>query len=50
MENRLDELIVEKLNLPGKPLEIGDWRHLLQRIKNPYGFADNLDMRDTWPL
>src|SRR5438270_688092 len=36
VDNRLDELIVEKLNLPGKPLEIGDWRHLLQRIKNPH--------------
>src|SRR5438874_6416546 len=34
VENKLDELIVEKLNLPGKPLEIGDWRHLLHRIKN----------------
>jgi CTP synthase len=35
VENRLDELIVEKLNLRGKPLEISDWRQLLQRIKNP---------------
>jgi CTP synthase len=35
VENRLDELIVEKLNLRAKPLEIGDWRQLLQRIKNP---------------
>jgi CTP synthase len=33
--NRLDELIVEKLQLPARPLEIGDWRLLLQRIKNP---------------
>ncbi|HLJ96282.1 MAG TPA: CTP synthase [Gemmataceae bacterium] len=35
VENRLDELIVEKLNLPAKALEISDWRQLLQRIKNP---------------
>jgi CTP synthase len=35
VENRLDELIVEKLNLSSKPLDIGDWRQLLQRIKNP---------------
>jgi CTP synthase len=35
VENKLDELIVEKLNLRAKPLEIGDWRQLLQRIKNP---------------
>jgi CTP synthase len=35
VENRLDELIVEKLNLRGKPLEISDWRQMLQRIKNP---------------
>lgn len=35
VENRLDELIVEKLNLRAKPLEIGEWRQLLQRIKNP---------------
>src|SRR5215469_8430646 len=34
-ENKLDELIVEKLNLRGKPLEISDWRQLLKRIKNP---------------
>src|ERR1700688_4828004 len=35
VENRLDELIVEKLNLRAKPLEIDDWRSMLQRIKNP---------------
>jgi len=35
VENRLDELIVEKLNLRAKPLDISDWRQLLQRIKNP---------------
>src|SRR5438045_8975764 len=34
VENQLDELIVEKLNLPAKPLEISDWRQLVQRIKN----------------
>jgi CTP synthase len=35
VENKLDELIVEKLNLRAKPLEISDWRGLLQRILNP---------------
>jgi CTP synthase len=35
VESKLDELIVEKLNLRAKALEIGDWRQLLQRIKNP---------------
>ncbi|HEV3119767.1 MAG TPA: CTP synthase, partial [Gemmataceae bacterium] len=35
VDNGLDELIVEKLNLKAKPLEISDWRQLLQRIKNP---------------
>jgi CTP synthase len=33
--NRLDELIVEKLHLRARPLEISDWRQLLQRILNP---------------
>src|SRR5262245_26600136 len=35
VENKLDALIVEKLNLRAGPLEIGDWRQLLQRLKNP---------------
>jgi CTP synthase len=35
VENRLDELIVSKLNLRAKPLEISDWRALLQRITHP---------------
>src|SRR6516165_74174 len=35
VENKLDELIVEKLGLRATPLEIGDWRQMLQRIKNP---------------
>src|SRR5262249_19099205 len=35
VENKLDELIVEKLNLRAKSLDISDWRGLLQRIKNP---------------
>src|SRR5437868_142147 len=35
VENHLDELIVEKLALKAKPLEIDDWRTMLQRIKNP---------------
>ncbi|MFN4259376.1 MAG: CTP synthase, partial [Gemmataceae bacterium] len=35
VENGLDELIVEKLNLRAKPLEIDDWKDLLQRVRNP---------------
>jgi CTP synthase len=35
VENHLDELIVEKLNLKARPLDIADWRQMLQRIKNP---------------
>lgn len=35
VENKLDELIVEKLRLRAKPLQIDDWRALLQRILNP---------------
>jgi CTP synthase len=35
VHNKLDELIVEKLNLKAQPLEISDWRELLNRIKNP---------------
>jgi CTP synthase len=35
VENKLDELIVDKLNLRAKPLDIADWRAMLQRILNP---------------
>src|SRR5712692_3281698 len=35
VENKLDELIVEKLHVRAKPLAIDDWRGLLQRIQNP---------------
>src|SRR5271166_3592497 len=35
VENHLDDLIVEKLSLRAKSLDIGDWRQLLNRIKNP---------------
>lgn len=35
VENKLDELIVERLALKAKPLDITDWRQMLQRIKNP---------------
>ena len=35
VENKLDELIVEKLNLRAKPLDISDWRSMLQRVFNP---------------
>src|SRR5262249_40703096 len=33
--SRLDELIVEKLGLRTRPLEISDWRAMLQRVFNP---------------
>jgi CTP synthase len=35
VENGLDELIVEKLDLRARPLEVDDWRSLLQRVVNP---------------
>src|SRR5204863_3535335 len=36
VDNKLDELIVEKLSLrSAKPLDISGWRTMLQRIKNP---------------
>src|SRR5207253_7841049 len=35
VENKLDELIVEKLNLRARPLEIDDWRAMLNRVFNP---------------
>src|SRR5918911_806332 len=35
VENKLDELIVEKLHLRARPLDISDWRQLLHRLKNP---------------
>jgi CTP synthase len=35
VNNQLDGLIVEKLNLPARPLEIDDWRQLLERIRKP---------------
>jgi CTP synthase len=35
VENGLDELIVEKLHLRARPLEVGDWRSMLHRVFNP---------------
>jgi CTP synthase len=35
VENKLDEIIVERLGLRARPLEIADWRAMLQRIRNP---------------
>jgi CTP synthase len=35
VNNRLDELIVEKLNLRSKVLDVADWHAMLQRIMNP---------------
>lgn len=35
VENKLDELIVEKLSLKAKPLDISDWTSMIQRLRNP---------------
>jgi CTP synthase len=35
VENKLDELIVEKLGLRARQLDISDWRAMLQRVFNP---------------
>src|SRR5881227_1500517 len=35
VENRLDDLIVEKLGLRAEPLDIRDWHAMLQRVFNP---------------
>src|SRR5205085_1316413 len=36
VDNKLDELIVEKLNLrSARPLDISEWRAMVQRIRNP---------------
>jgi CTP synthase len=34
-ENKLDDLIVEKLGLVAQPLDISDWKALLNRLLNP---------------
>jgi CTP synthase len=35
VDNKLDELIVERLHLTAQPLDIGDWRQMLTRLRNP---------------
>jgi CTP synthase len=35
VDNKFDELIVEKLNLRARPLDVSDWRAMVQRILNP---------------
>jgi CTP synthase len=35
VENKLDDLIVEKLNLRASSLDISEWRGMLQRVFNP---------------
>ncbi len=35
VENRLDQIIVEKLGLNAGTLELDDWRDLLHRLRNP---------------
>jgi CTP synthase len=34
-ENKLDELIVERLGLRAAPLDVSDWQAMLQRVKHP---------------
>ncbi|MCA9117032.1 MAG: CTP synthase, partial [Planctomycetaceae bacterium] len=34
-EHKLDQLIVEKLNLTAAPLDLTDWRELMRRLRNP---------------
>src|SRR5438132_11415365 len=35
VENKLDELIVEKLHLHARSLDVSDWRGMIQRMLNP---------------
>ncbi|OYP29822.1 CTP synthase [Rhodopirellula sp. MGV] len=35
VDNKLDELIVKRLNLPSKSLDISPWTDLLHRLRNP---------------
>ena len=35
VDNGLDELIIKKLRLPSKSLDLNDWRQLLHRLRNP---------------
>ncbi|WP_149497957.1 CTP synthase [Roseiconus lacunae] len=35
VDNKLDELIVKRLNLPSKALDISPWTDLLHRLRNP---------------
>ncbi|WP_417848279.1 CTP synthase [Thalassoglobus sp.] len=34
-ENKLDELIIKKLDLPRGELDIADWKDLMHRVRNP---------------
>lgn len=35
VENGLDQLIVDKLGLKAKPLDISDWQQMLERVRHP---------------
>ena len=35
VDHHLDQLIVDKLQLKAKPLDISDWRDMLSRLRNP---------------
>lgn len=35
LEENLDEIILEKLNLPAPPIDIGEWQRLVDTIRNP---------------
>ncbi len=34
-ENKLDQLIIDRLHLPSGQLELGDWKELIHRIRKP---------------
>jgi len=36
VDNKLDKLIVDKLNLKAGELQLDDWRNLLHRLRNPH--------------
>ncbi len=36
-EQRIDEILLEMLQLPVRPADIADWRELVRRIQNPKG-------------
>jgi CTP synthase len=35
VEHGLDQLIVDKLNLPARPIDMSEWQELLHKVRNP---------------